>query len=101
MKFDHYNLYSHRNDFQTEYLCDIYNNVDKLVGYCKYYTNDVSSDLVCIEFIYINENERRNGYATEMVKELSKKYQLVWDYRFTECGKLWYDGLIKKCIIDG
>jgi len=99
MKFDHYNLYSSRNDFKTEYLCDIYNNIDKKVGYCKYYTDDLISDIVYIEFIYINEDDRRKGYATEMVKELCKKYKLKWNYSFTKCGRLWYDGIVKKNII--
>jgi hypothetical protein len=34
-----------------------------------------------------------------MVKELQSRYILRWDYRFSEIGRKWYDGLIKKQII--
>jgi hypothetical protein len=54
---------------------------------------------VCIEFVNIGYEHRRRGYATMMVKELQRMYTLKWDYRFSEIGRKWYDGMLKKEVI--
>lgn len=98
MRFEH--TYFTDSYDREEYMCDIFDNNDKKVGFCKYYKNDCYDNIVYIEYICISDDERLKGYATEMVKELSKKYQLGWDHRFTEEGRLWYNSLVKKSIIE-
>jgi hypothetical protein len=34
-----------------------------------------------------------------MVRELQSRYELKWDYRFSEVGRKWYDGMLKKGVI--
>lgn len=97
MKFEH--TYFADSYEREEYMCDIIDNNDKKVGFCKYYKNNYYDNIVYIEYIFINHNDRLKGYATAMVKELSKNYQLGWDHRFTEGGRLWYNSLVKKKII--
>ena len=77
---------------RDEYLCNIYNIKNTLVGYCKYYTGDfiIEPHVVYIEFINITYEYRRRGYGTKLVKELMSKYELKWDNRFSEDGKKWY-----------
>ncbi len=83
-----------------EYYCNIFNDVDQYVGYCKYYKPEELYNDVSIEYININDLDRRHGYATEMVKELMRKYNFKWDGQFTEDGKLWYNGMLEKKVID-
>lgn len=99
MKFEH--KYLGVNEDRTEYLCNIYNKKDILVGYCKYYAGDLinESNVVYIEFINIIYEHRRRGYASGMVCELKKKYDLKWDYRFSEDGKKWYKKMVERGII--
>ena len=59
----------------------------------------VDSGSVIIEFIDIGYEHRRRGYATMAVKDLQSRYELKWDYRFSEVGRKWYDGLLKKGVI--
>ena len=83
-----------------EYSCSIINNKNDTVGHCKYYKPyEDENDVVIIEFINIGYEHRRRGYATKMVNELQSRYKLKWDNRFSEVGKKWYDGLIKKGVI--
>lgn len=82
----------------NDYYCTILNDNEK-VGYCKYrIDNDWSNDIY-ISFIFINENKRRLGFGTKLVKELKSKYNLLWDYRFTAIGRKWYESLIEFEII--
>lgn len=97
MQFIH--TYLGFNDNRDEYSCNILNDNKHSVGYCKYYKNNIYDDIVCIEFINIGYEHRRRGYATAMVNELKKRYTLCWDYRFSELGRKWYDGLLKKGVI--
>jgi RimJ/RimL family protein N-acetyltransferase len=99
MEFKH--VYMGRtSEGKDEYSCNIINNKDDVVGYCKYYKPyEERDEVVIIEFINIRYEHRRRGYATKMVKELQSKYTLKWDYRFSEVGRKWYDGLIKKGVI--
>lgn len=69
------------------------------VGYCKYYSTDPTSSIVYIEYIYINADQRRKGYATQFVKELQKKYTLHWDYSFTPEGRIWYEKMQERKIV--
>jgi ribosomal protein S18 acetylase RimI-like enzyme len=98
MRFEH--VYLTDSFDREEYMCDIINAFENKVGFCKYYKNNLYDNIVYIEYICINDDEQRKGYATELVKELSKRYQLGWDHRFTEKGRMWYNGLIKKSIIN-
>jgi len=82
-----------------EYSCTIINKHGHVVGHCKYYKPNVYDEVVMIECIHIAYEHRRNGYATDMVKDLQSRYELKWDYRFSEMGRKWYDGLLKKQVI--
>ena len=84
---------------REEYTCNIVNNFGNVVGQCKYYKTNIEDEDVFIEFINIGYEHRRRGYATAMVVELQRRYNLKWDYRFSEVGRKWYDGLIKKGVI--
>jgi hypothetical protein len=97
MRFEH--IYFTDSFDRDEYMCNIFTDCDVKVGFCKYYKNSCCDNVVYIEYIHIDEDQTRKGYATELVKELSKKYQLEWDFRFTEQGRLWYKALVKKNII--
>jgi hypothetical protein len=98
MVFKH--VYMGRNsEDRDEYVCTIVNNNGHDVGHCKYYKPNVYDEIVIIEFINIRYEHRRRGYATAMVKELQSRYELKWDYRFSEVGRKWYDGLLKKQVI--
>ena len=83
----------------AEYSCTIINNRNDVVGHCKYYKLSEETEEVIIEFINIGYEHRRRGYATAMVKELQSRYELKWDYRFSEVGRKWYDGMLKKGVI--
>jgi GNAT superfamily N-acetyltransferase len=97
MKFEHCYL---GNDDVDRYYCKLFDETEEIVGWCKYYTPTTDCDDVCIEYIYIENEHRRKGYATLIVKELIKKYgQLTWDYRFTSTGRHWYESLIKKGVV--
>lgn len=85
-------------EYKDEYFCKIYDD-DVSVGYCKYYKGPLETTSVYIEYIYIYEEYRRKGYATAMVKELQSKYKLLWEYSFTELGRMWYDDLIDKGVV--
>lgn len=98
MRFEH--IYFADSFDKEEYMCDIFDNFGKKVGYCKYYKINRYDNFVYIEYIFISEDERRKGYATELVRELHSKYELGWDYRFTDLGRRWYDSLVKKSIIE-
>lgn len=97
MKFEH--IYLSDSYDREEYLCNIIDDYNKNVGYCKYYKLNSYDDTVYIEYIFINEDDRRKKYATQMVIELNKNHKLEWDYRFTKIGRHWYNGLIKNGII--
>lgn len=98
MEFKH--VYMGRNsDSRDEYDCTIINVSGDEVGHCKYYKPNVYDEVVIIEFINIGYEHRRRGYATMVVGELQSRYKLKWDYRFSEVGRKWYDGLLKKGVI--
>ncbi len=98
MKFAH--VYMGRNsEDRDEYVCTIINKHGVDVGHCKYYKPNVYDEVVIIEFINIVYEHRRRGYGTAMVKELQSRYELKWDYRFSETGRKWYDGMLKKQVI--
>ena len=84
---------------RDEYSCTIINNNGDNVGHCKYYKPNIYDEVAIIEFINIKYEHRRRGYATLMVKELQRMYTLKWDYRFSEVGRKWYDGMLKKGVI--
>ncbi len=81
-----------------EYNCNIFLATDEFVGYCKYY-KPTCERAVYIEYINIKDLYKRRGYATEMVRELMKKYDLRWDYKFTDDGHAWYNNLVKTGIV--
>jgi len=70
------------------------------VGYCKYYSTDPTSNIVYIEYIHVDIDQRRKGYATQFVKELQKNHILGWDYSFTSEGRKWYNALIDQNVVD-
>lgn len=96
IRFSH--SFMETSEYKDEYFCKIYDD-NECVGYCKYYMGPVETNSVYIEYIYIYEGCRRKGYATAMVKELQSKYMLLWEYSFTELGRMWYDGLVDKNVI--
>ena len=97
MNFKHH--YLGRDDVDR-YYCELKTDENDMVGWCKYYKPSIESDDVCIEYILIKDEYRRKGYATQVVKELQKKYGgLTWDNRFTPEGKQWYASLIKNGVV--
>lgn len=96
MKFIH--KYIGYNDGYDEYVCNIEDDKNNYVGYCKY-INNFMENAYSIEYIAINEENRYKGYATAMVKELISKKKLIWDGRFTCDGRNWYNSLLKKGIV--
>jgi len=97
IRFEH--IFMEGSPYKNEYYCNIY-NWDVQVGYCKYYKSNNKYNSVYIDYIKINKEHRRKGYATEMVKELQTKYTLLWEYSFTQIGRKWFDMLIKRKIIN-
>jgi len=98
MEFKH--VYMGTNcEGRDEYVCTIINVSGDDVGHCKYYKPNVYDSIVIIEFINIRYEHRRRGYATVMVRELQSRYELKWDHRFSEVGRKWYDGMLKKGVI--
>lgn len=88
------------NDDVDRYYCKLVDDDGNEFGWCKYYQPTSDCDDVCIEFIHIQEEHRRKGYATLIVKDLIAKYgRLTWDYSFTSSGRRWYDALIKKGVV--
>lgn len=84
---------------KDEYCCNgVLPNGDS-VGYCKYYSTDPTTNIVYIEYIYINADQRRKGYATQFVEELQRAHTLDWNYSFTNEGRKWYDALVKRKIV--
>lgn len=95
--FEHFYL---EQDEVDRYYCTIRDNRQNVVGWCKYYKPSLEYEGVCIEYISINDGFQRNGYGTLTVKELQTKYgKLIWDHRFTNVGRKWFDSLIKKGIV--
>ena len=83
-----------------EYSCEIYDTgISRKVGFCKYYRIDPVGDDCFIEYIQIQEEFRRQGYATATVKELQRIYRLQWDYRFTDEGRKWFNSMISRKIV--
>ena len=69
------------------------------VGFCKYYKPLLEFETVYIEFININDQHRRRGYATAMVKELQRFNYLKWDGRLSTDGRKWYNSLMERQIV--
>jgi len=90
-------MYLGISENRDEYMMTLHNEGER-VGYCKYHV-DVTHQTCTIRFININKSQRRKGYATKMVKELQKSFELDWDYAFTDEGKKWYNKLIDRKII--
>lgn len=92
-------IYLEQDDLER-YYCTIRDNQQNVVGWCKYYKPTLECEGVCIEYISINNEYQRKGYGTLTVKELNRKYgRLIWDYRFTNVGRQWFESLIKKGIV--
>lgn len=97
-------LFSHvyigtTEDECEEYSCNI-SNSKNTVGYCKYIKLDNYTNRVYIEYIHIYQQYRRIGYATDMVKELQNKYNLTWNYKFSDVGRLWFNMLVNKNVVN-
>ena len=99
MKFSHQYLGYESEEQRDIFSCNILDDFGKSLGHCKYYKTDGCDDVVIIEFINISYVHRRRGYATTMVQELQRRYELKWDHRFSEVGRKWYEGLLKKQVI--
>ena len=92
MKFD-YTLLDN-----NECMLHIFNDKDDLIGYCIHSVDDYNR--ATIAYIKVFGKYRRQGIATSAIKELLSKYtQLIWDYKFTDVGRKWFDALIKNNII--
>lgn len=98
LKFTHSYLDSHGH--KDCYCCYGKLKTEALVGHCKYYSTDPTSNIVYIEYIHVNIDQRRKGYATQFVKELQKNHILGWDYSFTSEGRKWYNALINQNVVD-
>ena len=96
IRFEH--IMIEGSSVKDEYYCNIY-NWDVMVGYCKYYRQELDYNSVYIEYINIYEEHRRKGYATEMVKELQNKYTLLWEYSCTNLGRKWFNKLVERNIV--
>lgn len=81
-----------------EYMLTLHDK-SKRIGFCKYYT-DITQQTCTITFININKPFRKKGYATDIVKELQKSFSVNWNYNFTNQGRLWYNSLLNKKIIE-
>jgi GNAT superfamily N-acetyltransferase len=53
-------------------------------------------NVITIVFIFVDGIHRRKGYATKMLSELNRKYNIEWDGRFTEIGRKFYESFYKK-----
>jgi len=99
INFNHIYLGTNEKNYD-EYLCEMYDaKISRKVGFCKYYRMDPMGDDCFIEYIQINEEYRRKGYGTDIVKELQRMYRLQWDYRFTDDGRQWFNALISRKIV--
>ena len=100
VRFDH--IYLGRNEKgYDEFSCEINDTkLSRKVGFCKYYRTDPVGDSCFTEYIQIQEEFQRKGYATATVKELQRMYRLEWDYRFTADGREWFNALINRKIVN-
>jgi GNAT superfamily N-acetyltransferase len=82
----------------NEYYCNVYIG-ESLIAYCKYYDANILIDGlgITIEYIYVSEEYRRKGIATNIANFLKEKYtNLIWNNQFTEQGRLWYNSYSKN-----
>lgn len=91
--------FGYNSDIDTnEYYCRVYIG-KSLVAHCKYYDANILLDGlgVTIQYIYVKEEHRRNGIATNIANFLKEKYtNLIWNNQFTEQGRLWYNSFSKQ-----
>lgn len=59
---------------------------------------DFKKDSLDVEivFIYVEKDKRRKGIATKMLTNLSERYNVIWDGRFTKEGRQLYENWNKK-----
>ena len=99
MKFNHSYLGYENDEKRDVFSCNISDDYCVPLGYCKYYKPLLEFETVYIEFINIHYEHRRKGYATAMVKELQKRYELKWDGRLSSVGRKWYNSLVERKIV--
>lgn len=99
MKFSHQYLGYESEEQRDIFSCNILDDFGKSLGHCKYYKPLLEFETVYIEFININYDCRRRGYATAMVKELQRLHYLKWDGRLSNDGRKWYDSLMERQIV--
>lgn len=99
MKFSHQYLGYESEEQRDIFSCNILDDFGKSLGHCKYYKPLLEFETVYIEFININYDCRRRGYATAMVKELQRLHYLKWDGRLSVDGRNWYESLMERQIV--
>lgn len=99
MKFSHQYLGYESEEQRDIFSCNILDDFGKSLGHCKYYKPLLEFETVYIEFININCECRRRGYATVMVKELQRLHYLKWDGRLSVDGRKWYESLMERQIV--
>ena len=99
MKFSHQYLGYESEEQRDIFSCNILDDFGKSLGHCKYYKPLLEFETVYIEFININYDCRRRGYATAMVKELQRFNNLKWDGRLSVDGRKWYNSLMERQMV--
>ena len=99
MKFSHQYLGYESEEQRDIFSCNILDDFGKSLGHCKYYKPLLEFETVYIEFININHECRRRGYATAMVKELQRFNYLKWDGRLSADGRKWYESLMERQLV--
>lgn len=99
MKFSHQYLGYESEEQRDIFSCNILDDFEKSLGHCKYYKPLLEFETVYIEFININCECRRRGYATAMVKELQRLHYLKWDGRLSVDGRKWYESLMERQLV--
>ena len=99
MKFSHQYLGYESEEQRDIFSCNILDDFGKSLGHCKYYKPLLEFETVYIEFININYDCRRRGYATAMVKELQRLHYLKWDGRLSVDGRKWYNSLMERQMV--
>jgi len=93
-----YIFMSHEN-LTSQYMMDVLIESTIKVGSCVYTITEPYPEPT-ITYIQTFERYQRQGVATAIVQELQRKYGgIVWDYKFTDVGRKWFNTLIDRKIV--
>lgn len=86
-------------DLTTQYSMDVLIEKDIKVASCVFTITEPYPEPT-ITYIQTFERYQRQGVATAIVQELQRKYGgIVWDYKFTDAGRRWFNTLIDRKIV--